>query len=207
MTTRRLIAEEKYARLLDSSGNAITSQNGALNTNVVINEVDVSGTVIIRGTTITSTGRLPVDVSGIVNVSNLITDVSISNTLALTDVGTSNSRLLTDVSGMVKTIVSTSTTTVWNDDVVFGDTSVSATHDGRYHGKYNIFGAISNSCTLIIEFSDTSATWYPTHHVMMIGTDGIVDGTFDDIVVPYIRLRKQGTGDVSGTVLICGKGV
>lgn len=181
MSSRILIGKEKYCRLLDSSGNAIRSTGGALNTtaSVTIENVDVSGTVIIRGTTVTSEGRLPTDVSGSVT--------------------------LTGASVMSTNVVS-SVTTVWNNEV-FGDTSTSAVHNGTYHGKYNVFGSVSSSCTLELEFSDTSATWYRTHHVIMIGTDGIIDGAFDDVVVPYIRLRKVGAGDVCGTVLICGKGV
>jgi hypothetical protein len=174
MTTRLLISEETYARLLDSSGNSITSKNGALS--VTLDTVDTSGTMVIRGITPTAEGRLPSDVSGIVVVRNTVTAAAI-----------------------------TSTTTAWNG--VFGDTSRSAVHDGTYHGRYNIFGAVNSSCTLVLEFSDTSATWYSTHHVVMVGTDGIIDGAFDDIVVPYVRLRKQGSGDVCGTVLVCGKGL
>lgn len=125
----------------------------------------------------------------------------------------SDSRLLTDVSGTVTilsgtltTLPTSSTTTVWNNEV-FGDGSTSAVHIGTYHTKYNVYGALSGACTLILEFSDTSATWYPTNHIIMINTDGIVDGAFDDVVVPYIRFRKQTNGsDVCGTVLITGKG-
>jgi len=121
-----------------------------------------------------------------------------------------NSRLLTDVSGIVTirepitTYPSSSITTLWNG--TFGDTSASATHDGTHHDKYNIFGLVDASCTLTVEFSDTSATWYSTHHVIMVGDDGIIDGTFDDIMVPYIRLKNSSVTDVSGTVLVCGKG-
>jgi hypothetical protein len=162
-----LITEEKYVRLLDSSGNPILTENGALN-------INATGSVTVSGQTFI------------------------------------NSRLLTDVSGIVTirdpiiTYPTSSITTLWSG--AFGDTSASATHDGTYHDKYNIFGSVDAACTLTVEFSDTSATWYSTHHVIMVGDDGIIDGTFDDIVVPYIRLKNTSTTDVNGTVLVCGKG-
>jgi len=156
-----LITEEKYVRLLDSSGNPILTENGALN-------INATGSVTVSGQTFT------------------------------------NSRLLTDVSGIVTTYPTSSITTLWSG--TFGDTSASATHDGSYHDKYNIFGSVDAACTLTVEFSDTSAMWYPTHHVIMVGDDGIIDGAFDDIVVPYIRLKNTSTTDINGTVLVCGKG-
>lgn len=102
--------------------------------------------------------------------------------------------------------VTYSTTRAW-DDVTFGDGSASEIHDSSTHGRLNIYGQISGSSTLNLQFSDTSATWYTTHHVVMVGDDGIVDGAFDDVAVPYVRLLKQSEGDVSGTILITGKSI
>lgn len=150
MSSRVLILKEKYARLLDASGNSLQSDNGALNVNLV--------------------------------------------------------------EGTITSSIPNSTTTVW-DTVVFGDGSASEVHDCRTHGKITIFGYITGTgvtngnCILKVEYSDTSANWYATHHEVMVGTDGVIDGAFEDIAVPYIRLKKQGSGDVSGTVLVSGKGV
>lgn len=119
----------------------------------------------------------------------------------------SNGRLLTDISGSLtaSSSLNPSTTTLWNG--TFGDTSVSAVHDGTNHGKYSIFGLVDGECTLKLEFSATNTTWYETHHLIMVGSNGIIDGGFDDIMVPYIRLKNVSDTDICGTVIMCGKGL
>lgn len=143
MSSRVLILKEKYARLLDSSGNSLQSSNGSLNVNLA--------------------------------------------------------------EGSITSSVSNSTTTVWDSETIT-EGATSDVHNCSTHGKITVFGSTNGNCTFKLQYSSDELSWYNTHNVIMVGADGIIDGTFDT-AVPYIRLIKEGADDVSGTVLVSGKGV
>lgn len=108
--------------------------------------------------------------------------------------------------GVTSTSVVTGTTRVW-DNTSFGEGTFSGTHDASEHAKISIYGSLDTSCILAIEYSDSGVSWYVSNHIVTVSGDGIVDGAFNDIAVPYIRLIKTDAGNVSGTILITGKSI
>lgn len=116
-----------------------------------------------------------------------------------------------DIAGALNVSVASSTTTAWDvsgTDFI-PDNSYSTVHDATQHGTINIYGSTAGTCTLIVEFSaaSTGAAWYPTDRTVSIPSSGMVDGTFSGIAAKYLRLRKTTGGDISGTILITGKGI
>jgi len=80
-------------------------------------------------------------------------------------------------------------------------------HDARKHCKINIYGSVTRHCTFRLDFSPDGSLWYPTNRYVEVPSTGVVDGAFDNIAVPYVRLRMTAGDRTYGTILITGKGL
>lgn len=191
----------QYVRLLDGSGNALTSTSGELDVNVSI----TADSMLVYGYDGSSNQKIATDASG-----NLQIDV-----LSLNDGGNSvtvdasalDIRALTNSD--VVTVENAGTFAVQVDQMPVTSTAVwSAASTGAggksgkltitYHKQVTFYGNVSGATTLTMEVSDDNSTWYSS------GVSYTASGSEDiylnnTCAANYVRLSSSN--DVTATVI------
>lgn len=207
--THVLKNEQAYVRLLDSSGNGLTSSGGVLNVGA-----SFSGDV-------TSAAHDSFNVNANLQISN--TDLAFGQGLMTASLPVC---LASDQSALAVSATDLDIRALTNSDVVTSEVSVvpvAGTHanasnaqltaganedstavDAQYVSKLVAFGVVDQACTISLFCSQDNSNYYDT------GVDAVLSGAGDfyislpDAGARYYKLRYSAAG-TTVTASICGK--